>query len=307
MPSSWRDARREWRRRDRQGRQGRPWGDHSGEQAGVSLDDRIRAFRRRAASSVVFVSALAGINLLVSPFFPWFLFPAFGMGVGLMRGGASLWADGVRFRDVFGRDASERIARRSRGASARVEREPAPEDYAGKLAPRDVLAGPYGAMIRRAVTDRAAALDALSRLSKPDRELIPDVGPSVDALAERVASLAQALHHLDEDVKPGTLEALDRQIAEAKAQPATPTGEKKIALLERQRATLDELAKRRETLVSQLDSAALMLQNMRLDLLALRSAGVQAAINDVSSATQEARALSRDIQIALEAARDIRS
>jgi serine/threonine-protein kinase len=304
MPPSWRDARREWRRRERQGRRG---GHHSGEHTGVSLDDRIRAFRRRAAGSVVTVSMLAGINMLVTPFFPWFLFPAFGIGVGLMRGGASLWADGVRFRDVFGRDASDRIARRSRGATARVEREPTPEDYAEKLAPRDVLAGPYGGMIRRAFSDRAAALDALNRLAKPDRELIPDVGPSVDALAERVGSLAQALHHLDEDVKPGTLASLDRQIAEAKAQPPTPASEKRITLLERQRATLDELAKRRESLVSQLDSAALMLQNMRLDLLALRSAGVQAAINDVSSATQEARALSRDIQIALEAARDIRS
>ena len=49
-----------------------------------------------------------------------------------------------------------------------------------------------------------------------------------------------------------------------------------------------------------------MLQNMRLDLIALGSAGVQSALNDVTSATQEARALSRDIQIALEAAREIR-
>jgi serine/threonine-protein kinase len=77
-------------------------------------------------------------------------------------------------------------------------------------------------------------------------------------------------------------------------------------LLERQHATLDDLVKRRDALKTQIDSASLMLQNMRLDLLALGSAGVQSVINDVSSATQEARALSRDIQIALEAAKEIR-
>ena len=69
---------------------------------------------------------------------------------------------------------------------------------------------------------------------------------------------------------------------------------------------MTDLLQRRETLNTQLESAALLLQNMRFDLLALGSAGVQATINDVSSATQEARALSRDIQIALEAAREVR-
>ena len=63
---------------------------------------------------------------------------------------------------------------------------------------------------------------------------------------------------------------------------------------------------RRSTLVSQLESASLMLQNMRLDLIALRSAGVQSVLNDVSSATQEARALSREIGHVLDAAKEVR-
>ena len=63
---------------------------------------------------------------------------------------------------------------------------------------------------------------------------------------------------------------------------------------------------RHETLRAQLDSASLVLQNMRLDMIALRSAGVQSAIDDVSSATQEARALSRDIAHVLDAAKEVR-
>jgi hypothetical protein len=78
-------------------------------------------------------------------------------------------------------------------------------------------------------------------------------------------------------------------------------------MLERQRETLGDLVKRREGLKEQLENASLLLQSMRLDLLALGSAGVQSAINDATSATQEARALSRDLRIALDAAKQIRS
>jgi uncharacterized protein with FMN-binding domain len=49
-----------------------------------------------------------------------------------------------------------------------------------------------------------------------------------------------------------------------------------------------------------------MLQNIRIDLIALRAAGVQSSIDDVSGATQEARALSRDIGHVLEAAKQVR-
>ena len=44
-----------------------------------------------------------------------------------------------------------------------------------------------------------------------------------------------------------------------------------------------------------------MLQNLKFDLLKLRSSGIGSAIEDVTSATQEARALSRDIGHVLEA------
>jgi serine/threonine-protein kinase len=132
------------------------------------------------------------------------------------------------------------------------------------------------------------------------------VEPTVKALAERVGSLAVALHGMDDDVTPAGLATIEAQIAETRAQPESPQRDRKLELLERRRTTLADLLQRRETLKVQLESASLMLQNMRLDLLALGSAGVQSAINDVSTATQEARALSRDIQIALEAAREVR-
>ena len=58
--------------------------------------------------------------------------------------------------------------------------------------------------------------------------------------------------------------------------------------------------------LTQLDSAALALQNLKLDLLKLRSAGVSAAINGEMSATQEARSVSKDIGRIMEVADDLR-
>jgi hypothetical protein len=55
-------------------------------------------------------------------------------------------------------------------------------------------------------------------------------------------------------------------------------------------------------LARQLESAGLALGNLRLDLVKLRSSGLQSALTDVSTATQEARALSREIGILLESA-----
>jgi serine/threonine-protein kinase len=50
-----------------------------------------------------------------------------------------------------------------------------------------------------------------------------------------------------------------------------------------------------------------MLQNLKLDLLKLRSSGLGTEIENQSSATQEARALSREIDSVLDAAAEVRN
>jgi serine/threonine-protein kinase len=311
MPDSWRDARRQWRgsERNQRGRGRRERQESLLEQFGeLPREDKIRRFRRRSASTAITIGMLAGINFAFSPGFPWFLFPAAFMSFGLLHRGAALWADGVRLRDIFGRAARDNLQQSTLGRGGANQKALAPSigELAEQLATREVIAGPWGEVVRRAAGDQAAALEALAKLAPADRALIPDVAPTLKALAERVGSLAAAMHRMDEDINPATMTALERRIADTKAQSTSPDRDKKLALLERQHSTMSDLLQRRETLNTQLESAALLLQNMRFDLLALGSAGVQATINDVSSATQEARALSRDIQIALEAAREVR-
>jgi serine/threonine-protein kinase len=136
--------------------------------------------------------------------------------------------------------------------------------------------------------------------------MLPGVMPTIQALVERVASLASTLHRLESDVSGTSLGALDERIASAERDRGASESDRRLALLRRQRTTLHDLLERRRVLVSQLESASLTLQNIKLDLLKLRSAGVGAAIEDVTSATREARALSRDIANLLDAADDVR-
>jgi serine/threonine-protein kinase len=323
MPNSWRDVRREWRQYDKDQRrllkeqireQRRayaggalmPPGFSPGQE--VPIEYRIRAFRMHVARLGTTAAILAGVNLVTSPMVPWFLVPAAFMSLSVLRRGGALWAEGVRLRDIFGNDARlpARGATATGGQALGVSAASRAPQRAAGLVPREVLDGPHGTKVMRAAEDEAEIIEAIEKLPKADRDMIPDVRPTVESLVERVAALAQALQRLDQDVTPETLSRIDARISAAVAEPDTSDREKRLALLRRQRATLDDLLGRRESLVSQLESASLMLQNIRIDLIALRAAGVQSSIDDGSSATQEARALSRDIGHVLEAAKQVR-
>ena len=172
-----------------------------------------------------------------------------------------------------------------------------------------MLAGSYGESVRRAAADRAATKEIAPRLAQAERDMIPDVGPTVDALAERVGALALTLHRLDQDLGGASLPTLEQRstrCAPSRDPTPTPEQERRITLLERQRASIAELTERRGVLAAQLESAALALQNLRLDLLKLRSSGLGSAMSDVANATQEARALSRDIGHAVDAVKEVK-
>ena len=155
---------------------------------------------------------------------------------------------------------------------------PAPQRSAvekelANLAPRGVLEGSSGAAVRQAVEDRIAITQMMDALSKPDRALLPDLTATVNALVDRVVHVAQMLHRLEEETDPRIARHLEGQ---------------------------------RATLRRQLESASTALQNIRLDLIRFRSSGLESALADVSSATQQARALSREIATALEAVEEVK-
>ena len=135
---------------------------------------------------------------------------------------------------------------------------------------------------------------------------MPELQPSVDALVDRVAHLAQLLHRLEHSFDPRAADELEARLAAAHDGSDSPEGARRMALLRRQRATLDELAQRRAALVRQLDSAGLALGNLRLDLIKLRSSDLKSALSDLTSATQQARALSTEIGAVIDAVEGMR-
>jgi serine/threonine protein kinase len=278
------------------------------------IENRVLRFRRRLVQTLVVVPALFFVNLAMQGF-PWFVFPSAYLVLSTLMRAGNLWADGIspvtalrgswreRLRESLGLAAAAPAHRSGAIPASAPARLP---DRAASLVPPEVLSGAHGAVVRRAVDDGAQIRDIISKLSSVEREMLPDVAPTIDGLVERVASLATTLHRLDADVSGTSLGAVDERIASAERDGRGGDGDRRLALLRRQRTTLHDLLERRRTLLDQMESASLTLQNLKLDLLKLRSAGVGSALEDVTSATREARALSREIGHLLDAADDVR-
>ena len=111
---------------------------------------------------------------------------------------------------------------------------------------------------------------------------------------------------MENDVDTTLLTELNARIGALRGDGDTPEEERRIALLRRQRDMLQDLAGRRTTMIRQMESAGLALGNLRLDLIRLRASGIESSLSDVSFATQQARALSKEIGVALAAVAEAR-
>jgi len=100
---------------------------------------------------------------------------------------------------------------------------------------------------------------------------------------------------------------LDSRIADSERSPDSTDALRQLTLLRRQRVSVQHAARERTALARRLDNAGLALANLRLDLAKLKSSGLESVLNDVTSATQEARALSADIGSALDAVAEVRA
>jgi serine/threonine-protein kinase len=279
------------------------------------LEERVLSFRRHVFGWFGWSTVLFGVNVATHGPGPWFLIPSALMFIGVMKRAGSIWSDGVGPIDAFKKGIRKQL-RAEAGQTERAapghlapaaQRRVSPEQAAAELAPPDVLAGAHGETVRRAAADRLLMREIAGSLGTVEREMIPDVAPTVDALATRVGFVATTLHRLDADVSGASLGSLDARIASMQTEPETAERDRRLQLLQRQRQSLHDLLERRRSLANQLESASLMLQNLKFDLLKLRSSGLSGTIaGDSTSATQEARALSREIGHVVQAAEDLK-
>jgi len=268
----------------------------------IHLVDRVRTARWYALGTLITAILAAGGVAAVGidpEAFPLILGPVVPvyMGRKLWRRLASLKQAGLRRRRVLLMPRIKWILPATPVA---------PEKQFEKVASRQVLEGPFGPALRQAAEDGAFIIEAVRKLPKADRALLPEVTPTVNALMGRAAGLASAIERLDEVIDPQAPAQVDRRIAALLEEAEAPDRERRLVLLRRQRVAVDEMLAHRATLAHQLESACLTLGTLRLDVIRLRSSGLPSAIADVSNATQEARALSRDIGALLEAVAEAR-
>jgi serine/threonine-protein kinase len=225
----------------------------------------------------------------------WSLIASGAMGIGLARQYVRLWHAGYSWRDVLARPAAS-DALNARGGAGAI----------GGDAADAAEFGSHEGIVLQARGDRQAILKIVEKLPASERKLLPDVTSTVDTLMRRAEELGRMLHSISTEVDTGAVRRLDGKIADTEREPASTERDRQIGLLNRQRHALVSLLDRRRVVEAQLESCGLAMQNVRFDLLRLKSAGVAAALGDLTHATEEARALSRDVDNAIAAAGEIR-
>jgi len=292
------------------------------------LPVRVRAFREhvaRSATSALFLVAIdaatggARAGLHGHGHFWWSIFPVLALTMSVFKRGSALWADGVRLRDVFGKSrlvagptdpvsAAQIAAGVTTAGLARSGTPAVPEARLPSARADPVAPSPRAHLLRQARADRRTVDDVVARLSKDDQARIPDARATAEALHERILTLAATLDQLDGQFPGDRLPALDARIAALEQAPNAPgDGDRRLGLLKKQRDTLADVERSRAALAEQCESAGLLLQNLALDMLKMRSSGLESALGGVTSVTQEARSLSREIGYALEAADELRN
>jgi hypothetical protein len=166
--------------------------------------------------------------------------------------------------------------------------------------------GKRAEQIRQIQKDRQAIFQVVEKLPPAERELLPEIVKTVDSLAGRALELGTMLRQMEGSVSDSSVDSLDSRIEALKAGGADTESDRRLGLLQRQRTALVELGKRREKIEAQFESCVLAVQNVRFDLLRLRSAGVDAVLSDLTSATQQVRALQVDVEAAIDAAAEIK-
>lgn len=266
---------------------------------------QVKAFRKRVWPYLYVNGVIVVMSIFTSTSFTfvtviWSIFLAFKY--------AKLWSDGYDWRDVFQQPRDRELmevfddfmehlralasskkrralldARRQRRLARRSAGPLAGGALAGPHRRDGTLTqatGPYADAVHRAIGDRDEILRLIQSMPAADRARVPDVERSASALNEKVQGLAITLADLEHNAVPGGLGAYEAEIVrlEGAANPldhrASEERVHRLAYLKRQRRAIADLEQKRAAVAARLETCALALRNMKLDVLRLR-AGMQ--------------------------------
>jgi serine/threonine-protein kinase len=292
----------------------------------------VQKFRRKLApylfvNGVIVIASLVGDRDFFSITVIWSIYMAFKY--------ARLWADGYDWRDVFRqprerellevvddgltrfralfdskqrhRLREEKRARRLARRSGRVtmERSMATASPTSARPSGGVThaTGRTADLIGQAARDRDEIERILETLPPAERGRLTDVLRSSRALYDKIEALALSLSSIERSLAPGAKESVEAEIArlEGAANPlegaASDERVRRLAHLRRQRRAMADLVRRRDDAAEKLETCAIALQNMKLDMVRLR-AGTQTHEN-VTTLAVNAMSLADSVDSAL--------
>jgi len=299
-------------------------------------DPRVRQFRKKlapffAVSAVVTVLAIFGVLNLMGVVGIWAVYLAYQY--------AKLWTDNLDWRDVFKQprdrlffdvvaesiddfralfdknkraEVLERDRLRARSTNRRLFGETSermlptsqlPAASVARLSPT------YTAKVRDAARHRDDILRLIETLPKREREQVDEVPATADALYRRIELLAVDLTELDRGFSDGDGDKVEQEIEqlEAAANPMDPKSEERIrrlATLKRKRSSLRDLRKKRETQTDRFERCVLALENMRYDVLKLKTGGQ--SFQQVTQLAERAMSLAQEVDNAVYVAEEMR-
>jgi eukaryotic-like serine/threonine-protein kinase len=209
---------------------------------------------------------------------------------------------------LYSGPASPMSAMQPLGGS-RMARSPLPGETAPVPLPADN--SPYGSALNQVRSDRDEIQRQLMSMTKSEREQIPDVGASADAVYRKAMQVGGTLAELDLRDSRDTPESIEREIVdlEGKANPldyrASEERVRRLAHLKRQRRVVADLRKSRSEAETKLEHCRTLLRSMRLELLRYRSAGLSGTPRGLTMVTEQAQVVVKEMGYLSDAAAEV--
>ncbi|HYU54216.1 MAG TPA: protein kinase, partial [Gemmatimonadaceae bacterium] len=159
----------------------------------------------------------------------------------------------------------------------------------------------YGSAIREAEGDHREIHRQLLNMPPDEREQIPEVATSADAVFRKVQQLALSLSDLDRSAGRETSEGVEKEITtlESQANPldyrASEERVRRLAMQRRQRRALAEAARKKREAQDKLDNCRHLLRSMRLELVRFRTGGLNAQPTGLTMVTQQAQSVVKEM------------
>ena len=159
----------------------------------------------------------------------------------------------------------------------------------------------YGSAIREAESDHREIHRQLLNMPPDEREQIPEVASSADAVFRKVQQLALSLSDMERGAGQESAEVVEKEIStlESQANPldyrASEERVRRLAFLRRQRRAIAEVGRKKKEAQEKLDNCRQLLRSMRLELVRFRTGGLNAQPTGLTMVTQQAQSVVRDM------------